>query len=50
MASFALQKRLSYTVEQCLLHCKTMVFEAQSDFCRLASELFLQDDFGKTLN
>jgi len=50
MASFALQKRLSYTVEQCLLHCKTMAFEAQSDFCRLASELFLQDDFGKTLN
>ena len=50
MASFALQKRLSYTVEQCLLHCKTMAFEAQSGFCRFASELFLQDDFGKTLN
>ena len=50
MASFALQKRLSYTVEQCLLPRKTMAFEAQSDFYRFALELFLQDDFGKTLN
>ena len=49
MAAF-LQSHYQHFTKWHLSHCKTMAFEAQSGFCRFALELFLQDDFGKTLN